>query len=165
MYNNVFVQIFIIFINFFLSIPFTISGSTKYDNNDIKAYSQPPGYIFGIVWSTIYTLFSIINYRIMYSDRMTIPLKKMLINQSITEATLQTTWLLTTMKFTDKRYFLQYIIGLFIMFQLVNFAFQYRLKTLLEYDFISFLLYLPYCIWIVFAMILNIQIVYKYIVE
>ena len=101
----------------------------------------------------------------MYSDRMTIPLKKMLINQSITEATLQTTWLLTTMKFTDKRYFLQYIIGLFIMFQLVNFAFQYRLKTLLEYDFISFLLYLPYCIWIVFAMILNIQIVYKYIVE
>ena len=51
------------------------------------------------------------------------------------------------------------------MFQLVNFAFQYRLKALLEYDFISFLLYLPYCIWIVFAMILNIQIVYKYIVE
>ena len=115
MYNSVLIQIFIVFINFFLSLPFTLTGLTRYTNNDIKAYSQPPGYVFGIMWSIIYMLFSIINYKIMYSHTLTTPLKKILINQSITEAVIQTLWLLSTAKIATQRYFIQYLLGLIIM--------------------------------------------------
>lgn len=165
MYNSVLIQIFTVFINFFLSLPFTLTGLTRYTNNDIKAYSQPPGYVFGIMWSIIYMLFSIINYKIMYSHTLTTPLKKILINQSITEAVIQTLWLLSTAKIASRRYFIQYLLGLIIMIILVYYCFYIRGITLNKIVPKLYMYYLPYCIWIVFALILNVQIIIKYLIK
>ena len=92
MYNNVFVQIFIIFINFFYQF-LLISGSINMIIMILKRIVSLLSYIFGIVWfvNIFYLVLSIIELCI---DRMTIPLKKMLINQSVTEVALQIGYLL-----------------------------------------------------------------------
>ena len=39
-----------------LSLPFTYFSLTKYDQDEIKADWQPPGFVFGIVWPILYLL-------------------------------------------------------------------------------------------------------------
>ena len=47
---------------FLVSVPFTVGGLSKFDGNEEQALWQPPGYVFGIVWPTLYVLlFMMIN--------------------------------------------------------------------------------------------------------
>ena len=149
------------FSNILLSLPFTYLGLSKFGPNEIKAYWQPPGYIFGIVWTILYFLFGIINLRTFYSTNMLIDVKTSILLQSLSESFLQTLWLLVTSKFGKVRYPIQYYLGFLVMSILVYFAYKVRKPTFNNFDNISYWLYFPYTLWIVFAWILNLQIVYK----
>ena len=41
---------------FLVSLPFTINGASKFEVSEEQALYQPPGYVFGIVWPTLYIL-------------------------------------------------------------------------------------------------------------
>ena len=41
---------------FLVSLPFTITDANKFGINEDQALWQPPGYVFGIVWPTLYIL-------------------------------------------------------------------------------------------------------------
>ena len=155
-------RIFLIFSNILLSLPFTIFGLSKFNQSEIKAYWQPPGYVFGVVWPILYCLFSVINVRTMISTNLSEGIKELIINQSLKEALLQTLWLAITSNYGTNRKFIQYILGGFVMIYLVYYCYLVRKPMLARTDPTSFYLYLPYTLWIVFASILNMQIVYKF---
>ncbi len=158
-----FLNIFVAFINIFLSLPFTYLGLTKYDMKETKAYWQPPGYVFGIVWPILYTIFGVINLRFIYGKNIDSILRFMIIDQSIKEALIQTLWLTITSNFGNGRTLIQHSLGLIILAYLVYYSHMVRLPTFKKYDKISYYLYIPYSLWIIFAFILNSQIVYKLI--
>ena len=160
--KKLFLNIFVSFINIFLSLPFTYLGLTKYDMKETKAYWQPPGYVFGIVWPVLYTIFGIINLRFIYGENNN-SIKNIVIDQSIKEALLQTLWLTVTSNFGNGRTLIQHSFGLIILTYLVYYSHMIRLPTFNKYDKISYYLYIPYSLWIIFAFILNSQIVYKLI--
>jgi len=149
------------FSNFFLSLPFTYSGLSSFGPNDIKAFWQPPGYVFGITWSILYLLLGIINLKSFYLSKSNRDIGFNIILQGTVEAFLQTLWLLVTSNFGDGRSNYQYILGFLVIYKLVEYAWNYRGKFLYNKDRISFYLYFPYMLWILFAMILNLQILYK----
>ena len=152
------------FSNIIFSIPFTYFGLSKYLPHEIKADWQPPGYVFGIVWPILYLLFGIINLNIINSKNLSRSLKNSLVSDAFYESVIQSIWLLVTSNYFNGRYFIQHLIGLFILGYLVKVAFQYRRPALALYDIPSFYLYVPYSLWIVFAFILNLQIVLKYLI-
>ena len=92
---------------------------------------------------------------------MLIDVKTSILLQSLSESFLQTLWLLVTSKFGKVRYSIQYYLGFLVMSTLVYFSYLVRKPTFNNFDNISYWLYFPYTLWIVFAWILNLQIVYK----
>ena len=161
MIKEIVFTIFLLIPNFILSLPFTLLGLAKYVPNEVKAYLQPPGYVFGIVWPILYLLFGIINYRAMFSKQISDEVGDTILSYSLTEAIVQSTWLLVTINFGNGRIFLQHFIGLFVMFYLVSFAYK-RLIFFEKNDQISKYLYIPYFLWICFAFVLNFDIIIQY---
>ena len=49
---------------FLVSLPFTINGASKFEVSEEQALYQPPGYVFGIVWTTLYILQFMMNTQI-----------------------------------------------------------------------------------------------------
>ena len=154
------------FSNIILSLPFTIFGLSKYDPSEIKADWQPPGYVFGIVWPILYILFGIINLKAINSSKKSVEMyniAKEIVTASLFEALIQTLWLAVTSNYTGNRTFEQHFLGMIILGYLVYYCYSIRKPMLEKYDKISSYLYFPYTIWIVFAFILNLQIVKNYI--
>ncbi len=158
-----FQKILVSFSNIILSLPFTILGLARFENDEIKADWQPPGYVFGIVWPILYLLFAFINLRIYDLKSLTQSKRNILINQALTESLVQTLWLLVSANYGGGRNLIQNFIGLLVMVSLVLYCYLVRIPSLKENDFTSFILYLPYSAWISFAFILNLQIVINYI--
>ena len=98
----------------------------------------------------------------MISSNLSDGIKSLILGHSLKEALLQTLWLAITSNYGTDRKFIQYILGGFVMTYLVYYSYLVRKPLLAKVDPTSFYLYLPYTLWIVFALILNIQIIYKY---
>ena len=144
------------FSHILFSLPFSVLGLTKYNENDIIADWQPPGYVFAIVWPILYLLFGIINLKVEFSSKHSINFKNKAIGESIIESLLQALWLLVTAKIYESRTDIQYQLGFFVMLGLLYYAFKVRSDTL-SIDKTLTLLYLPYKLWISFATILSFQ--------
>ena len=157
---NLFKNILISFIHFILSIPFSYFNLINYSKIEYKAYLQPPGYVFGIAWSIIYLLFGIINLNVIYSNSIVNSLKINIINQSVIEALIQTLWLIVNVNYFWKKKYIQEICGFVIIFILVYYAYFVRLPLLKSINSNIYLLYIPYCIWILFALVLSYQLVF-----
>lgn len=158
---NLILKFLISFSNIILSLPFTLFGLSRFNTDEVKADWQPPGYVFGIVWPILYSIFGYINLRTFDSPNLSETSRNKIIEHSITEASLQTLWLLVSANFGSGRSFLQNFLGLNVMIILVLYCYLIRLPTLYKKDKTSFFLYLPYTAWITFALILNYQIVKK----
>ena len=157
--------LFFSFSNFVFSLPFTMLGLTKYDQNDIKADWQPPGFVFGIVWPILYFLFGIINLNAYFGGHSEY-IKRKILNNAFHESLVQTCWLLVTSKFYEKRLFIQNFLGFFIILYLVYYAYFVRAFNLLNIKKGNLLYYyVPYCLWISFALILSIQILSKSLIS
>ncbi|MCP3659897.1 MAG: tryptophan-rich sensory protein [Bacteroidetes bacterium] len=166
--KNTGIIIFISFLHFFVSAPFSLIPATHINNDDIKAFWQPPGMVFGIVWPILYALLGIISLYCFYSKNISIKCKNKIIISSIIEAVAQAFWLISFGRYFNLdinfgRYGCQYYISCFIIFILMIYAWSIRLPLLKKCNFKLHLLYLPYAIWITFAFILNAQILYIYL--
>ena len=146
------------FSNFFLSLPFSILGLSKFNENEARADWQPPGYVFGIVWPILYYLFGLINLKVLFSN-ITSSKKNQILKNSIRESIFQTSWLFVTGNYGNGRLPIQNILGFIIISLLVYYAYIVRLPSLYTLKSNIFYYYIPYCLWIFFALILNFQIV------
>jgi tryptophan-rich sensory protein len=78
---------------FLVSLPFTATNVGKFDVNEEKALWQPPGYVFGIVWPTLYILLFIMNKQIYTSKSLSDSFKNKVRMDTLIESFLQGSWL------------------------------------------------------------------------
>jgi len=144
--------ILISFSHFLLSIPYIIFNNTNL-NNRPKVFLQPPNFIFSFVWTILYILFGIINLKILYNHNLSNNKKINIINQSITESLLHWSWLLINSNFINNYYYLKFI-STFILTYIVYYSFI-RAYYLKKTDKFLHKLYIPYKLWIIFALYLE----------
>ncbi len=147
------------FSNFIISAILMNLEFVDFKNPGIKAYWQPPNYVFGIVWPILYLLFGIINLRILNSDHH-LSNKIFYIADTLVESIVMNLWVLVTGS-SSIPVLIKYYIGLLILFYLNLSCYFGRQQIIYNLDKLSYYLYIPYSIWIVFAFILNLQIVHK----
>ena len=150
-----------------VSLPFTLNGLTKFDDDEPKALFQPPGYVFGIAWPIIYLSLFTMNFLILNDNHINNFFKNIIINDTLTESFLQGWWLFS-FRYKDNingRTKDQYFYSTILMFMLVVFG-LYRFgnlamflsKPLSKYAY----MYIPYFAWINFANVLNLQLFLGY---
>jgi tryptophan-rich sensory protein len=148
---------------FLVSVPFTITGMTRFSESEPKALWQPPGYVFATVWPIIYVLMFMFNSRILNQTQLPLALRQRVKYDTIFESVLQGIWLYV-FRYQSKingRYTSQYIGSLIVLTGLWGFALQ-RIRTIHKMVspniFLELIMpYLPYVLWIGFANILGIQ--------
>ena len=147
------------FSNIIFSSILMSSGFVDFKNPNIKAYWQPPDYIFGIVWPILYLLFGIINMRILNSknDRAE---KTLFVINTLVESIMLNLWVVITGS-SNIPNLIKYIIGLAILVYLNLHCQISRNEEIKNLDNLSYYMYQPYSIWIKIAFILNAQIVHK----
>lgn len=130
-------------------------GLTKFSKNEIKAPSQPPGYIFGIVWTTLYILLYISTF-IAYDN-------KIIVKQFLIEVLLQVLWLFGFGLYNNKRYKIQYYLSSLILIIILCYGILVRIPTLYKYGYyISLILYIPFVLWIIIANLLGFELLYLF---
>ena len=78
---------------FLVSLPFTITDANQFGTNEDKALWQPPGYVFGIVWPTLYILLFMMNKSILSSNVISNTFKNKVRIDTLFESFLQGSWL------------------------------------------------------------------------
>ena len=154
-----FFKIIFSFSNAIFSYLLINTGYIDFKNPQIKAYWQPPDFVFGIVWSILYLLFGVINLRILNSKK-NFANKTLFMIETLLESVVMNAWVVVT----GSNYFpdiIKYSIGAVILIYLNLLCHLTRKNDIYDLDKTSYYLYLPYCIWISFALLLNIQIVHK----
>jgi tryptophan-rich sensory protein len=144
--------ILISFSHFLLSIPYIIFNNTNL-NNRPKVFLQPPKLVFSFVWTILYIFFGISNLKILYNHNLSNNKKINIINQSITESLLHWLWLLINSNFINNYYYLKFI-STFILTYIVYYSFI-RAYYLKKTDKFLHKLYIPYKLWIIFALYLE----------
>ena len=140
------------FSHLFLSMSYMILNITNLSNKP-KTFLHPPNFVFSFVWTTFYLIFGLSNLKILYNHNLSKNLKIKIINQSISESLLHWLWLLINSKlFTNFNY---KIISNFILVYIIYFSFirSYYIK---KADKFLHYLYIPYKLWIFYALSLEI---------
>ena len=129
-------------------------GLTNFSKNEIKAPSQPPGYVFGIVWTTLYILLYISTF-IAYDN-------KIIVKQFLVEVLLQVLWLISFGPYNkNSRYKFQYYLSCVILLSLLCYGIFIRIPTLYKYKYYtSLILYIPFVIWITIANVLGFELLF-----
>ena len=117
-------------------------------NDMIQPSFAPPGIVFPIVWSILYTLMGISNYIILESNSY---YKDESIFIYVTQLIVNLLW--SFFFFTFKWYFLS-----FIWILLLIFLVYIMIKRFYNISKTSAYLQIPYLIWLIFAAILNFSI-------
>ena len=121
-------------------------------NNLNKSSLTPPGWVFSIAWSILYTLM-IISFYLVWKDSKCYPYCDAL-NFFLLQLVLNLFW--PTVFFRYKRIKLGFILLILIfIFSCITFNKFFNINTISGY------LLIPYLIWLLFAMYLNIYIIYK----
>lgn len=129
-------------------------------SNKPKTFLHPPNFIFSFVWTTFYIIFGLSNLKILYNHNLSNNLKIKIINQSISESLLHWLWLLINSKlFTNFNY---KIISNFILVYIIYFS-NIRSYFLKKADFFLHNLYIPYKLWIIYALSLEIFSLFDYL--
>tara|TARA_Y100000816_G_scaffold289681_1_gene276647 strand:+ start:1614 stop:2132 length:519 start_codon:yes stop_codon:yes gene_type:complete len=149
---------------FLVSTPFTLFDLNRFEETEEKALWQPPGYVFGIVWSYLYISLFVFNLLIFQDPLISQRIKSIVMRDTLIESTLQGIWLyLFRFKDNIQGRISSYNKSLVAMSGLVLMSF-YRLffifKNVGLLKYMKY--YLLYAIWINFANILNWQLVLGY---
>lgn len=124
----------------------------KWYNNLNKSTLTPPGWVFSVVWSILYTLL-IISFYFVWKDNKCYPYCNEL-NYFLIQLLLNFSW--TTIFFKYKKIKLSFII-LILIFLLTCITF-YKFYNI---NIVSSYLLIPYLIWLIFAIYLNAYIIFK----
>ena len=129
-------------------------------SNKPKTFLHPPNFIFSFVWTTFYIIFGLSNLKILYNHNLSNNLKIKIINQSISESLLHWLWLLINSKlFTNFNY---KFISNFILVYIIYFS-NIRSHFLKKADIFLHYLYIPYKLWIIYALSLEIFSLFNYL--
>ena len=149
---------------FLVSLPITITDANQFGINEDKALWQPPGYVFGIVWPTLYILLFMMNKSILSSNVISNTFKNKVRIDTLFESFLQGSWLyifrynpLVKGRSENQKLFSVGILAFlwtFGVYRITGFinhfkSFSAALPTLK--------FYIPYFAWITLANILGIQ--------
>ena len=141
----IFLRILITLLPLIVSNLVNFSYAPKYDTPNVSF--QPPGYVFGLVWTTIYILFGMYVYRLIekpptfFYSLLVVSLVNFIINL---------TW--TPMVFVQKNN----IYGLYSIFFLISTLIS--IMIMLENDVVGKLLLVPYLSWLFIALTLQIEV-------
>ena len=149
---------------FLVSVPFTIGGAAKFEIEEEQALFQPPGYVFGIVWPTLYILLFIMNKQIFTSNTLSESFKNKVRNDTLFESFLQGSWLYVFRynseiggRSKNQKLFSLGLLGSMLSFgvyRITGFVKHFKsffgAKDVLKY-------YLPYFAWINLATVLGFQ--------
>lgn len=152
--------ILISFSHFLLSIPYILFNNTNL-NNRPKVFLQPPNLIFSLVWTILYILFGIINLSILFNHNLSNNKKIDIINQSITESILHWIWLLLNSNLFPNNYYIK-CISTFTLICIVYYSFI-RAYFIKKTDKFLHILYIPYKLWIIFALYLEISYLFTFL--
>lgn len=123
----------------------TIVDSSNVYNSMIKPSFAPPGIVFPIVWTILYILMGISSYYLVQED------KKEILKIYFYQLGINLLW--PFIYFVLKNYLLSLIwIALLII------AVIYMLYKLYKFKKALFYLNIPYLLWLIFAMVLNIYV-------
>tara|TARA_B110000305_G_scaffold240888_1_gene312913 strand:+ start:1239 stop:1706 length:468 start_codon:yes stop_codon:yes gene_type:complete len=139
---------------FLISLPYSLLNKNKFNINEKKALWQPPGYVFGIVWPILYLFILKFNYILLTKDNFFI-----ISSHILTDSFIQGAWLYVFQSNNDSRGNIQYIKGLLLLILLNIFAW-YRLYYSYIIQPSIAVYYIPYVLWIMFALVLNYQLYY-----
>jgi tryptophan-rich sensory protein len=124
-----------------------VNQSTSYDNLP-KVSFQPPGYVFGIVWTIIYIFFGSFVFKLLNNPpRFFYPL----LCVAFVNFVVNLSW--TPMVFVRKNNIYGLYSIFFMIFTLLS------MMIMLENDVISKLLLLPYLCWLFVALCLQIELI------
>ena len=142
-----------------VSTPFTALGLATFGPNEVKALWQPPNYVFGIAWPTLYFLLFSLNWDLLSNTIIKSDFKTKMIKNTLFESFFQGAWLYSfrykkSIKGREKN---QYFYGLINTSILVSLSFKTLYDLCLTNNLKYVFLYIPYFLWIQFANILNIQ--------
>lgn len=145
------INILISFSHLFLSISYMILNITNLSNKP-KTFLHPPNFVFSFVWTIFYLIFGLSNLKILYNHNLSKNTKIKIINQSISESLLHWIWQIINSKLFTNNY---KIISNFILVYIIYFSFirSYYLK---KADLFLHNLYIPYKLWIIYALFLEI---------
>lgn len=130
------------FINSFV----TRSNLDPWYNNLVKSDLTPPGYVFGIVWTILYILMAYVGWYVWSSS-----VQNRQIVKPLFMAQLMLNWLWTPLFFHLHAIFLSLVVCI-IIGCLVILMMYYARKNIIVY------LFLPYAMWITYAIYLNMYI-------
>ena len=149
---------------FLVSLPFTITGASKFEVSEEQALYQPPGYVFGIVWPTLYILLFMMNKQIFLDKTLPDSFKNKVRRDTLFESVLQGSWLYA-FRYNSEiggRSKNQKLISLGFLGSMLGFG-LYRIRGFVSH-FKSFFearhvlkYYLPYFAWINLATVLGYQ--------
>lgn len=125
-----------------------LSGSYNGYSNFTKPPFAPPGIIFPIVWSILYTLMGISSYKISISDS---PFRTTALKSYYIQLIVNLLWSFIFFKF---KLFLLAALWIVLLIILV-------IKMIIEFkkvNKVAAYLQIPYLLWLIFALILNISI-------
>jgi tryptophan-rich sensory protein len=126
---------------------FGVDTQNNWYRNLKKSNFQPPGYVFGIVWTIIYLLigYSIYLFVIYYKNNYLFNLALIIF---IIQMFLNYSWTYVLNKFKNLRLSFYHII-LITIFVIINVKLFYRIKPVMGY------LLIPYMLWLLFASFLS----------
>lgn len=136
-----------------LSIIQQLLWPSDFDMNK-KVYFQPPGYVFGIVWPTLYFLIGLFAYRMMTTSTASPMVKRVMMMLFVVNLTVNLLWtpVVNSLRMYTKGI---YMIGVLILTTL--------LLIVLEPNRVSKALLVPYISWLLFALLLNIELARLYL--
>ena len=143
---------FLIFLPQLLSISSMLAFPSSFDDNE-KVFFQPPGYVFGIVWTILYMLIGIYLYKLVIGRKTNKYFKFMIVVLIIN--------LLFNLSWTPVvNYYKQYISGIFMIAVMIMTTF---LLITIDNNEMTRVLLVPYLSWLFMALLLNIELsrIYK----
>ena len=124
----------------------------KWYNNINKSPYTPPGWFFGLVWTILYLLM-IISFYLIWSNSKCFPYCNVL-TIFFLQLAFNLSWTTVFFKYKKIRFALILTILIFILTFIVSIKF-YKINKIASY------LLIPYLLWLIVAMYLNIYIILK----
>lgn len=125
-------------------------------NDNERVFFQPPGYVFGIVWTFLYFLIGIYLYKLV-KERSTNQYFEFMLITFIINLLLNLSWTPIV------NYYKRYTLGIFIIVLMIMTTF---LLITIDKKELNRLLLIPYLTWLFVALLLNIELsrMYKKII-
>lgn len=144
-----------------VSSPFAALGLATFSETEPRALWQPPNFVFGLAWPTLYFLLFSLNWNLLSDAFLSEAFKNKMIKNTLFESGAQGSWLyfFRYKKNIQGRDKTQYVHGLISTSVLVALSYKTLYDVYLTNNIFYLLLYIPYFLWIQFANILNIQLV------